>query len=205
MFPETASVLKQEEIIPFHESDCIGNKALFLLIGSCIDKYFQHAIQGFEGHGDKTLQFIKAKYANVSADDTHHLHHLFTTIRIKGRVKAPPATSVGSPLGRQRRKGLAICIPMTPCALAGLCNTKNPKYDTAAQLFQLECNGRKTFTLEDLKKSFSADKKHGRDQALTRLATGHVATGYRRGHSDHGRTTQRRPASANAAITSSNP
>jgi hypothetical protein len=44
MIPETASMLKQEVIIPFVNAVCIENKALFLLIGSRVDDYFQHAI-----------------------------------------------------------------------------------------------------------------------------------------------------------------
>jgi len=83
MFPEMASVLKQEDIIPFIPADCIGNKALFLLISSRVDDYFQKPIHGFEGKGDKEQQFIKTKCANITADDTHHFHHLFTSIWIK--------------------------------------------------------------------------------------------------------------------------
>jgi hypothetical protein len=41
MFPETASMLNQEDIIPFIPADCIGNNALFLLISSRVDNYFQ--------------------------------------------------------------------------------------------------------------------------------------------------------------------
>lgn len=152
MFPKTTSVLKQEDIIPFTDSNCIGNKALFLLIGSRVDEYFQRAIQGFEGHGDKALKFIKSKCANITADDTHHFHHLFTTICIK---ESESATSYFRwfTFGRTEAEGagnLYTSDALVNYPPAGMCTTKNPRYDTAVQLFQLEREGGKTFTLEDL-------------------------------------------------------
>lgn len=88
MFTETAPVLDKEHVIHFTSADCIENKALFLLISSRVDDYFQRAIRGFEGKGDKALQFIKTKCANIMADDTHHFHHLFTSICIKKNESA---------------------------------------------------------------------------------------------------------------------
>ena len=53
MFSHTSSVIKEDEIIPFQNPNCIGNKALYLLIGSRVDGYFQRAIKQFKGKGDK--------------------------------------------------------------------------------------------------------------------------------------------------------
>jgi hypothetical protein len=40
MFIEMAGVIQGEKVIPFEDVDCIGNKALYLLIGSRVDAYF---------------------------------------------------------------------------------------------------------------------------------------------------------------------
>jgi transposase InsO family protein len=62
-------------------------------------------------------------------------------------------------------------------ALSGLSSTKNLKYETAIQLYNLECDNGKHFTLENIgKKFFSIDEKIAREQALTRSALGSVAS-----------------------------
>jgi hypothetical protein len=72
-------------------------------------------------------------------------------------------------------------------ALAGLGSSKNTRYDTAVQLYNLEHENGKVFTLEDLeRKFFSIDEKAGREQSLTRLAQGNVA------HSHKGEKTSKK-------------
>jgi len=88
MFTETASLIEGEKVTPFDDTDCIGNKALYLLIGSRVDAYFQRAIRKFEGKGDQALLYIKNLCASVNADDTHHFHYLFTSIPIKEQESA---------------------------------------------------------------------------------------------------------------------
>ena len=44
-------------------------------------------------------------------------------------------------------------------ALASLATSKNPEYDTAVQLFNLERDGGKTYTLEDIEKKFFPSTK----------------------------------------------
>ena len=58
-------------------------------------------------------------------------------------------------------------------ALAGLATSKNPKYDTAVQLYNLVRDGGKLYTLEDIeKKFFSIDEKISRDVASAHIAQG---------------------------------
>jgi hypothetical protein len=59
MFSHTSSALIDDEIIPFDDPTCIGNKALSLLIGSRINGYFHCTIKQFEGKEDKALALIK--------------------------------------------------------------------------------------------------------------------------------------------------
>jgi len=88
MFPQTSKVFHNNEVIPFENPEDIGNKALYILISSKVDEYFQRAIKQFEGYGDKALSFIKIQCANINSEDTHHFHHPFTTLRIKDNESA---------------------------------------------------------------------------------------------------------------------
>jgi hypothetical protein len=88
MFPQTSEVFNSVNITPYDDAEFVGNKALYLLISATVDEYFQRAIKKFEGYGDKALAFIKTQCANISAEDTHHYHHIFTTMRIKDNKSA---------------------------------------------------------------------------------------------------------------------
>jgi hypothetical protein len=88
MFPETSEVIQGDKVIPFSDTNCVGNKALYLVIGSRVDAYFQRAIRKFEGKGDQALLFIKNQCASTTEDNAHHFHHLFTSIRIKENESA---------------------------------------------------------------------------------------------------------------------
>ena len=67
--------------------------------------------------------------------------------------------------------------------------SENPKYDTAVQLYNLERDGGKNYSLKDIEKKFFAiDEKTSREAAKTRIAQGNVAMGHRGEHilTDHG-------------------
>jgi hypothetical protein len=215
MFSHTSSVLCDDEIIPFDDSECIGNKALYLLIGSRVDGYFQRIIKQFEGKGDKSLELLKSQCANINALYKDHFHHLFTSIRIRD---SESATSYLRRFTYAKTEaegaGNVYTTPeLVAFILSGLSNTKNMKYETAIQLYNLEMDNRKTFTLEEIKtKFFSIDKKIARDQALTRLAIGSAARGHlqskcgteprsnhRRKHNNRSVTNRTRNEHANSA------
>jgi hypothetical protein len=88
MFPQTNKVIVDGNITSYENLEDIGNKALYLLISANFDEYFQHAIKKFKGYGDKALSFIKIQCANISSEDTHHFHHIFSTLRIKDNESA---------------------------------------------------------------------------------------------------------------------
>jgi hypothetical protein len=210
MFNDTARLIQGEKIIPYQDTDCIGNKALFLLIGSRVDAYFQRAIRKSEGKGDQVLLYIKNHCASTTADDTHHFHHLFTLIHIKEHESATnyfrrftfaqtEAEGVGNTYSEQS---------LVNFALAGLITSKNPKYDTAVQLFNLERDGSKVYSLKDIEKKFFAiDEKTGRETASVRIAQGNVAMGQRGDRTNRNtryprRNGHRKPERANAATDS---
>jgi hypothetical protein len=162
MFNDTTSVIQGEKVIPFQDVNCIGNKALFPLIGSRVDAYFQWAIRKFEGKGDQALLYIKNLCASINADDTHHYHYLFTSIRIKEQESATNYFR-GFTFARTEAKGAGNTYTeqsLVNFALAGLTTSENQKYDTAVQLYNLERDSGKVYSLEDVKKKFFAiDKK----------------------------------------------
>jgi len=215
MFPETSEVIQGEKIVPLNDANCVGSKALYLVIGSRVDAYFQRAIRKLEGKGDQALLFIKNQCASTTADDTHHFHHLFTSIRIKEKESATnffrrftfactEAEAVGNVYSDQS---------FVKFALARLGTSKNAKYDTAVQLYNLERDSGKLYSLDDVeKKYFALDKKSSREAAKLRLAQGHVAMGHRGDRNTHRsrnlrnprRNGHRKTADANSALDSSN-
>jgi hypothetical protein len=215
MFPETSEVIQGEKIVPLNDANCVCNKALYLVIGSRVDAYFQRAIRKLEGKGDQALLFIKNQCASTTADDTHHFHYLFTSIRIKEKESATnffrrftfactEAEAVGNVYSDQS---------FVKFALARLGTSKNAKYDTAVQLYNLERDSGKLYSLDDVeKKYFALDKKSSREAAKLRLAQGHVAMGHRGDRNTHRsrnlrnprRNGHRKTADANSALDSSN-
>jgi len=59
MFTQTASVLPNDTVVPFSDPHATGNRALYLLISSRTDSYFQWAIKQFEPFGDKALALLQ--------------------------------------------------------------------------------------------------------------------------------------------------
>jgi len=202
------------KIHPFTDGDCIGNKALFLLIGSRVDGYFQRAIRKYEGKGDQALIFIKNQCASTTADDTHHFHHLFTSLQIKENESATNFFRQFT-FAQTEAEGVGNTYSdpsLVNFALAGLATSKNPKYDTAVQLYNLKRDGGKLYTLEDIeKKFFSINEKISRDVASARIAYGNMATSQRGDRNNHRHTRNPRrnghrkaedATQANAAIDS---
>jgi hypothetical protein len=64
MFPQTAKVLPSDTVVPFADPHCTGNRALYLLVCSRVDPYFQRAIKQFEPFGDKALDLIQKQCAH---------------------------------------------------------------------------------------------------------------------------------------------
>jgi hypothetical protein len=181
MFPQTSSVVDDSGTIIFYSnSNDFGNKALYLLIGATVDNYFQRAIRHFAGQGDKALAFIQSQCANVSNEDKSHFHHAFTTLRIKENESATSFIKcfIFAKTEAKSAANTYIEHDLVSFVLTGLGCSKNPKYDTALQLYQLEReHGKMSFTLEDIEKRFfSLDEQAARERALTRIVLGNAVT-----------------------------
>lgn len=186
MFPQTADIIQNDGSIHFYEnSETFGNKALYLLIGAKVDTYFQREIHHFNGYGDKALAFIKTQCANISNKDKDYFHHAFSTLRIKENESATAfirsfiyAKTEAESAGNSYSKNQLVSFVLT-----GLNHSKNPKYDTALQLYRLEReHGKMTFTLEDIEKRFfSMDEQHAHDQVSSHLACSNMANSLQKG------------------------
>ncbi len=117
----------------------------------------------------------------MNALDKHHFHHLFTSIRIKDNESATSYLRrfVYAKTEAEGASNVYTEQQLVDFALSGLSATKNTKYKTAVQLYNLEQENGRTFTLQDIEqKKFSIDEKSARDQALTRLSLGNAATSH---------------------------
>jgi hypothetical protein len=74
MFSQTASVLPGDKVVPFLDPHCVGNRALYLLLSSRTDAYFQQAIRQFEPFGDKALELLQNQCAHISREDKSYFH-----------------------------------------------------------------------------------------------------------------------------------
>jgi transposase InsO family protein len=186
MFPQTASIIQVDGTIKlFTDPNALGNKALFLLIGAKVDTYFQRVIRPFAGKGDQALAFIKTQCAHVSNEDKSHFHHAFTTLRIKENESATAFIRrfIFAKTEAESTGNLYTEHDLVSFVLTGLSFSKNPKYDTALQLYRLERDhGKMSFTLEDVEKRFlSMDEQSARDKAFTKIALGQAAHSLKRG------------------------
>lgn len=77
MFPSTTRIIKVEQIISYLDPLTIGNKAIYFLVASRVDEYFQCAIKNFTGYGDRALRFLQQQCTNIEESDKHHYNLLF--------------------------------------------------------------------------------------------------------------------------------
>jgi len=82
MYPQTSSVVANNSIVTFSDPNCVGNKALYMLLASRTDRYFQRLIRRHDGNGDAALEMLKQQCAPTNSSDKHHYHMRFTTLRI---------------------------------------------------------------------------------------------------------------------------
>lgn len=78
MFPQMAKVLPGDNVVLFSDPHHIGNQALYLLLCSCVDPYFQRAVKEYEPFGDKAVELVQRKCARISSMDKLHFHEIFT-------------------------------------------------------------------------------------------------------------------------------
>jgi hypothetical protein len=180
MFPQTASVLPGDSIIPFQDPQSNGNRALYLLLSARTDSYFQRATKQHEPFGDKALELIQKQCAHISREDKSYFHETFIGLRIWENESASSflkrftyaKTTVEAASNTYTDDQLVDYV------LSGICPTKQDVYNTALQLYRLECLHGKKFTLQDLEHNlFLIDEELGRDKRRLRSEHAMAAAG----------------------------
>ena len=82
MFKETQGIIVVETIKSFKDPNCVGNQSVFILVNSRVDNYFRQVLTRVPKFGEKALQLLQTLCANVTSNDRHHYHHLFTNMKI---------------------------------------------------------------------------------------------------------------------------
>lgn len=93
MFPQTSQVLPVDTVIHYTDPNHVGNRALYMLICSRVDAYFQCVIKEYEPFGDRALELIQKQCAHISKlDKTHFIMRLSLANALR-KMKVPQTSS----------------------------------------------------------------------------------------------------------------
>jgi hypothetical protein len=156
MFSQTSSVLPKDKVIPFEDPNSIGNRALYLLISSRMDSYFQHAIK---------------EYAHISGEDKSYFHKQL--IRLKIRDNESTSNFIKrftyAMTTAEAASNSYTDDQLVDFVLAGIHSSKQDVYCTAVQLYCLEHLQGTMFMLREIEPNFvQIDEGLGRDKRQLR-------------------------------------
>jgi len=167
MFPQTASVLPGDSIIPFRDLHSNGNRALYLLLSTRTDSYFQRAIKQHEPFGDKALELIQKQCTHISCEDKSYFHETFICLRIRENESASSFLKRFTYTKTTVEAASNTCTDdqLVDYVLSGICPSKQDVYNTALQLYRLERLRSKKFTLQDIEHNlFQIDEELNGDK-----------------------------------------
>jgi hypothetical protein len=149
MFAQTATVMPNDKIVPFPDPHALGNRALYLLISSRTDSYFQRAIKQFEPFGDKALELLQEQCAHISCKDQSYFHERLVGLRIRDNESASSFLKrfTYTRTTAEAASNTYSDDQLVDFVLAGLRSSKHDVYRTALQLYRLERLQGTTFTL----------------------------------------------------------
>jgi hypothetical protein len=162
MFPQTASVLPGDSIIPFQDLHSNKNRALYLLLSVRTDSYFQRAIKQHEPFGDKALELIQKQCAHISHKDKSYFHETFVNLRIRENESASSFLKkfTYAKTTAEAASNTYTDDQLVDYVLSVIHPSKQDVYNTALQLYRLECLHRKKFTLQYIKQNlFQIDEE----------------------------------------------
>jgi len=171
MFSQTASVLPKDKVVPFSDPHAIGNRALYLLISSRTDSYFQRAIKQFEPFGDKALELLQEQCTHISREDKSYFHKQLIGLKIRENESASnfikrftcAKTTAEAASNEYTNDQLVDFV------LAGIRSSKQDAYRTALQLYRLERLQGTTFTIREIEQNFfQIDESIRRDKRQLR-------------------------------------
>jgi len=167
MFTQMACVLPRDKVVPFGDPTATGNRALYLLISSRVDSYFQRAIWQLEPFSDKALELLQDQFAHISREDKSNFHEMLIGLCIQDNKSASnfikrftyAKTTAEAVSDAYTNKQLVDFV------LAGLRASKQEFYRTALPIYRLEWLQGTTFTLcEIIQNFFQIDECIGRDK-----------------------------------------
>jgi hypothetical protein len=140
MFPQTASVLPRDSIIPFQDLHSIGNRALYLLLSTRTDSYFQRAIKQHKPFGNKALELIQKQCAHISREDRSYFHETFIGLRIRENESASSFLKqfTYAKTTAEAASNTYTDDQLVDYVLSGIHPSKQDVYNTALQLYRLE-------------------------------------------------------------------
>ena len=151
MFSQMAPVFDVDnEIQLFPEPDCVGNRALYMLL--CL--------------GDKALKLLKSYCASCTIVDKNHFHHEFTNLQI---VNEESATHFLKRFTIARTKAIIANNEYTDdetvdLFLAAVAQTKNVQYLYVIQHYLLERHNTRTISFHDVEwRLLAIDESSERD------------------------------------------
>jgi len=192
MFSQTAQVLPNDKVIPFTDPHAIGNRALYLLILSRTDSYFQRAIKQFEPFGDKALALLQEQCAHISREDKSYFHERLVGLKIRENESASSFIKrfTYTKTTSEAASNTYSDDQLVDFVLAGIRSSKQDVYRTALQLYRLKRLQGTTFTLREIEQNFfQIDEGIGCDKRQLRTEHAMAAGGTYRGNHRGGRFT----------------
>jgi hypothetical protein len=184
MFSQTATVLPNDKIVSFRDPHAIGNRALYLLISSRTDSYFQRAIKQFEPFGEKALELLQEQCAHISREDQSYFHERLVGLKIRENESASSLIKrfTYAKTTAEAASNTYSDNQLVDFVLAGLRSSKQDIYCTALQLYHLEHLQGTDLTLREIEQNFfQIDKGIERDKRQLRTEHAMVAGGTHRG------------------------
>jgi hypothetical protein len=149
MFSQTASVLPNDTVVPFSNPHATGNQALYLLISSRTDSYFQCSIKQFEPFGDKALTLLQEQCAHIRREDKSYFHERLVGLKIRENERASSFIKCLNYAKTTAEAGSNTYSDdqLVDFVLPGMRSSKKDVYQTALQLYRLERLQGKIFIL----------------------------------------------------------
>jgi len=167
MFQQTATVLPHDKIVPFKDAQCIGNHALYLLISSRMDSYFQRAIKQFKPFGNKALELLQEQCTHISREDQSYFHERLVGLKIRENESASSFLKrfTYAKTTAEAASNTYTDDQLVDFIFTGIRSSKLDVYRTALQLYRLERLQGTTFTLREIEQNFfQIDEGIGRDK-----------------------------------------
>jgi hypothetical protein len=183
MFSQTASVLDADnEVVLFPDSNCVGNRSLYMLLCSKVDNFYRNLIQREQNRGDKALKLLKSYCASCTIVDKNHFHRELTNLRI---IHEETATHFLKRFTIARTKAIIADNEYSDdetvdLFLAAVAQSKNVQYLYVIQHYLSEQHGGRTVSFHDIERRLLAiDESYEREtynKRRSKIALGLVAS-----------------------------